>query len=259
MRAPDPASGVSPDPGAFSMSTAGTPGSIARTTSCKCGQMTTTTRERRTTKHADDSGALAIVSRHDEERRANWSLAMSAACLSAIELGRVAELRAALVQARALPAQLTADGFKALATPALSVDHQLSHLIRMEPCLDAPAKAGPTLREQLRAAVTALKGAGWESAPQWEALSALLRDDRQAQVAVYLNAEQPSGGRPRALRDLARLDALFRWRHLTDDPRVVARFAEARAAIAEQHAGLPARLAAEGLTMRPAAAASKAP
>ena len=52
MRAPEPAIGVSPDPGAFSISTAGTPGSIPRTTSSRCGQMTTTTLDRRTTKRS---------------------------------------------------------------------------------------------------------------------------------------------------------------------------------------------------------------
>ena len=48
-RCPSRRRGASPEPGAFSISTAGTPGSIARTTSCRCGQITTTTRERRTT------------------------------------------------------------------------------------------------------------------------------------------------------------------------------------------------------------------
>jgi TolB-like protein/Tfp pilus assembly protein PilF len=204
-------------------------------------------------------GALALAARHDEERRGNWANAMGAACLSAIEVKRLPELRAALVKGRAMPAAYTADGFRAIDAPSFNIDHQLAHIPRMAPCYFDAAAAGAKAREQLYAAVTALKGPDWAAAPTRETLAAMLRDDREGQVTALLKGEAPAAGSPRALRDIVRNLALAEFRGLRQDPRMVARVAEAARALAEQHAALPARLAAEGLSLLPAAAPTKAP
>ena len=59
---PDPSVGVSPDPGAFSISTDGTAVSMPRTTSSSCGQITMTTRDRLTTKRSSQPN-VALTSR----------------------------------------------------------------------------------------------------------------------------------------------------------------------------------------------------
>jgi hypothetical protein len=204
-------------------------------------------------------GALALAGRHDEERRNNWANAMSAACISAIEVKRLPELRAALVKARAIPAEYSAEGFRGLATAAYPVDHQLSHIGRMAPCYFDAGAAGATARDKLFAAITALKGPEWPKAPATEFLAAVLKDDREQQVVLTMRNELPPAGTPRALRDHARAMALAGFRNLSQDPRIQARFDEARTGLAEQRAALPQRLAAEGLSLMPAAVPTKAP
>ncbi len=197
--------------------------------------------------------ATAIVPRHDEERRGNWSSAAGAACSSALALKRLPELRAALVKARAMPAEYSAEGFRAIATPFLNIDHQIGHLTRMAPCFfDAGAK-GEQARAQLAATIAAFKGPDWAKGPNFEALAAMLRDDRDAQVTIILKNEQPTTGAPRAIRDHARLVANFEYRGLTREPRFAARRAELEGALAEQRAALPKRLETEGLSMLPRA------
>jgi hypothetical protein len=204
-------------------------------------------------------GALALAGRHDEERRGNWVNAMGAACLAANEVGRLPELRAALVKGRAVPAAYTAEGFRALEVPSFNIDHQLAHIPRMAVCYFDAGAAGAKAREQLYAAVTELKGPDWAAAPAREVLAAVLRDDRPGQVEALLKSEPPAAGAPRALRDHLRNMASLELRGLRQDPRMAARFEEVRTAIAQQRAALPARLAGEGLSMLPAAAPTKAP
>jgi TolB-like protein/Tfp pilus assembly protein PilF len=203
--------------------------------------------------------ATAIVPRHDEERRANWSTAMSAACLSAVEQKRLPELRAALVKARAVPAEYSAEGFRAIATPFLTIDHQIGHIVRMSACYFDAGAAGAPMRERLFATITALKGAGWETGSNLDFLALVLKDDRASQVARQFKDEPPSRGAPRAVRDHARSVANLDYRGLRDVPQFAARRTELAAALVEQRAALPQRLAAEGLSLMPAAAPTKAP
>ena len=197
--------------------------------------------------------ATAIVPRHDEERRGNWASAAGAACSSAFELKTLPELRAALVNARAMPAEYSEAGFRAIATPNLNIDHQLAHIVRMAPCfLDAGA-AGEKARTQLAATIAAFKGADWGKVQNFEFLAAVLRDDREAQVTIALKNERTTTGAPRALRDHARNLASLEFRGLADDPRYHARRDELRRALAEQRTELPKRLAAEGLNLMPPA------
>ena len=202
--------------------------------------------------------AAAIAPRHDEERRTNWSSAMGAACSSAIAMKRLPELRAALVGARAMPAEYTEAGFRAIATPLLNIDHQIGHLVRMAPCFYEAGAAGKDARAQLDATIAAFKGADWGKAPNFEFLAAVLRDDREAQVTIALTNERTSGA-PRAVREHARAVANWSFRGVASDARYIARLDELRRALAEQRAALPQRLAAEGLSLMPAAAPTKAP
>ncbi len=197
--------------------------------------------------------ALALVARHDEERRTNWSNAMSAACLAAIEQKRLPEMRAALVKARAIPTDYSAEGVRAIATPFFSPDHQISHIVRMAPCYFDAGAAGTKSREQMYAAITTLKGADWGKAQATNLQAQVLKDDRAGQVATMFKYEVPSAGAPRALRDHVRGFAHAEFRGLRHDPRVEARFDELRAALTEQKRALPKRVEAEGLSLLPAA------
>jgi TolB-like protein len=201
--------------------------------------------------------AMPLVPRHEEERRGNWASAMGAACYSAVEQKRLPELRTALVRARAVQAEFDAQGFRAIATPFFTVDHQIAHIWRMSACYFEAGAAGAQARAQLDAAITALKGPDWGKAQATEILAFALKDDPAGQVTVMLKNERPSSGVPRAFREHARALANAERLGLTRDPRFAARRAEIVTALAEQRAALPKRLAAEGLSLMPAPA--KAP
>jgi len=200
-----------------------------------------------------------LLSRHDEERRTNWASAMGATCSAAIALGRLPELRAALVKARAMPTDYSAASISALATPLQGVGHQISHIIRMAPCYLEPGEAGAKARAQLATAIAALLGPDWTKDASLKMLGLILADDRAGQVATLIENERSAAGAPRALRDHARNFANVDHRGLATDPRTKARRAELAAALVEQRAALPKHLAAEGLSLLPAAASTKAP
>lgn len=192
------------------------------------------------------AGALAMADRHSEERRSNWVSAMAVACLSARQLGRVAELRSALDRAHALPMPLSAEGIKALATPTLSVQHQISHIGPLWACLVDPGAAGNVQREHLLAVVTALEKPGWQQRPEREGLAAFLQNDKEKLIALSLPPKR------RNIDNLVFREARARYVGIADDPRIQARIAEIRSQLKLQHAKLPQLLAAEGLTVLPA-------
>lgn len=190
--------------------------------------------------------ALTIAGRHPEERRSNWVSAMSHACFSARKLGRVAELRAALESARALPRQpWTAEGFKALVVPTLTVDHQISHLGPLWACLVDPGAAGKLQREQLLSVVSALETADWQTRTNRKSLAAILRDDKEAMASLSLSATSNSYVSP------VWREARMQYFGIANDPRVMARRDEVKKKLVEQRAKLPQLLAAENLSLLP--------
>lgn len=193
------------------------------------------------------AAALAISSRHDEERRADWVTAMSAGCLAAHELGRTAELRAAMERVKVVPAEFTPQGFEALVGPRYDLRHQFSHVGRIAPCLFEPGAAGSARRTQLLQTIVALLGPDWAQERAWWYTDGLLRDDRARMVEAVL----PEPGMPDPLLDLPRSLAMNRWRGTADDPAIKALVARIEARQAQARAALPARLAAEGLSLTP--------
>jgi len=193
------------------------------------------------------AGALAIASRHDEERRGDWVNAMSAGCLAAHELGRTAELLAAMERVKVVPAELSPQGFEALVGPRFDLQHQALHVSRLAPCLFEPGTAGAARREQMLRTIEILLGPDWARERNWWFTDGLLRADR----ARMLGAVLPAPGTPDALLDLSRRAALSRWVGIDDDPALKAYVARIEAKHAETRAALPARLAADGLSMTP--------
>jgi len=193
------------------------------------------------------AGALAIASRHDEERRFDWTNAMSVGCLAAHELGRTAELRAAMERAKVVPVEFTPQGFEALVGPRYDLRHQFSHVGRLAPCLFEPGAAGSARRAQLLQSIVALLGPDWAQERVWWYTDGLLRDDRARMVEAIL----PPPGMPDHLFDLPRLLAMNPWRGTEDDPAIKAYIARIEAKQAQARAALPARLAADGLSLTP--------
>lgn len=193
------------------------------------------------------AGALAISPRHDEERRGDWVIAMSAGCLAAHELGRTAELRAAMERMEVLPAEFTPQAFEALVGPRYDLRHQFWHVGRLGPCLFEPGAAGSARRAQLLRAIGTLLGPDWAQERAWWYTEALLRGDRARMIEAVL----PAPGMPDQLLDLPRSAAMNRWRGTADDPTVKAYVARIEAKQKEARAALPARLAAEGLSLTP--------
>src|SRR6202008_1946992 len=106
--------------------------------------------------------ALELVPRSAEEHHDYWRISIVLGCLAANDIGRTAELRAALVAAQALPRDLTAAGFDAwvgVASPKV-VLRQLAFLRR---CVFTQAEADAPRREQLRAIFAKVEGPQWES------------------------------------------------------------------------------------------------
>ena len=75
----------------------------------------------------------------------------------------------------------------------------------------------------------------------------MLRADR----ARMLEALLPAPGTPDGLLDLPRRAAMSRWVGIDDDPALKAYVARIEAKHAEARAALPARLAADGLSLTP--------
>ena len=193
------------------------------------------------------AGALAIASRHDEERTADWVTAMSAGCLAAHELGHAPELLAAMERVKVVPTELSPQDFEALVGPRYDLRHQLVHVARLAPCLFEPGAAGAARRDQLLQTIAVLQGPDWAQDRNWWFLDGLLRADG----ARLLEAMLPAPGTPDLLMDLPRRAAMSRWVGLDGDPALKAYVARIEAKHAEARAALPTQLAADGLSLNP--------
>ncbi|MUV15274.1 tetratricopeptide repeat protein [Noviluteimonas gilva] len=187
-------------------------------------------------------GAFALIPRAAEERRWNWTIAMGAGCLAAVELGRSAQMRQALVHAGVLAPRYDVASFRALVPNGTPINAQVRRLSMLAPCLAEPQDWNAR-RAELLATVTALKGPAWMRKPSNARFVAFLQPDREALVREELGA--------RYTEQVGR-EARQRWLGIADDPRIVARNAELRRMHRAQHAGLPAMLARDRLALMPA-------
>jgi TolB-like protein/Tfp pilus assembly protein PilF len=201
--------------------------------------------------------AMAIVGRHQEERRANWINAMAIGCLAAKATGRAPELRSALEGARVLARTFTLEEMKAIATPLLTVDHQFGHVARLAPCFLAPGPSSAAPRAQMQATLTAVRGPEWAAAPGFAFLDGVVRDDRAALVAQIRKGDALPSASDRALRELHRSRDQLVHLGVADDPWVGARLEEAARAAIAQGAQVDARFAQAGLSVLPAPAAAR--
>jgi serine/threonine protein kinase/TolB-like protein/Flp pilus assembly protein TadD len=187
------------------------------------------------------AAALRLVARRVEDHNGMWAEAMGTSCLAANDIGRLAQMRAALVDAGAMPPELTAEAFAAWAGPSSSGKARLSELMDLRRCLFTAAEK--TRREQLLALLENIQGTDWDSHEPYKGYAPALRQDREELVASVTNK--------RTVDWPWYQEASARMLGYADDPRVVGAFAARRAALAQQHSGLPAALAKEGLSLLP--------
>jgi TolB-like protein/Tfp pilus assembly protein PilF len=192
-------------------------------------------------------GALALVARGADDHHGFWHVAMVTGCLAANELGRTPQIRAALVEARFLPADFGAAAFNEWKGPQRSAKMPLREIAFLRQCVYSAARADQSRRDQLRAQFAAAFGSDWETQPEWQSLAAELRNDRAAMLAEALPPRQSS------VADLALRAGSARLYGIADDPRLTAHFAEQRKQVEQMRAALPAALAKENLTLMPPA------
>jgi tetratricopeptide (TPR) repeat protein len=188
--------------------------------------------------------ALALIPRRAEEHHDYWRNAIELSCLAADASGRTAQMRDALVQAHALPNDLSPAGFTEWVGSAASPLVKLRDISNLRRCVFTANGDDAARREQLRALFAQVVGADWESKDEWRGVAAELRNDREAMMAYYLP-------RDTAVSRLSVREGIARQLGIADDPRVLKHFAEQREQIAQMRAALPAALAKEGLSMLP--------
>jgi len=189
--------------------------------------------------------ALRLVPRQAEEHNGWWAEAMSDGCLAANDLGRLAQMRKPLIEAGAMPTELTAAAFAAWAGPESSSRARLSELMDLARCLYTAAES--SRREQLVVLLQAVDGEGWDNREPYQAYAPSLRQDREAMVARELSLMKRTTDWP------WHREATARMLGYADDPRIAAAFAARRAALVKQRSELPAALAKEGLSIMPPA------
>ena len=189
------------------------------------------------------AAALRLLPRRAEDHNGMWSEAMGTGCLAANDLGRLPAMRAALVEAAAMPAELTATAFATWAGPASSARARLDELMDLRRCLYTATEK--TRRDQIIALFENIQGKDWDSREPYKGYAPTLRQDREASVGRVLWLMNRTTDWPWDKEAAARMLGY------ADDPRIAAAFAARRAALEQQHAALPAALAKEGLALLP--------
>jgi len=189
--------------------------------------------------------ALNAIPRRGEEHHDFWRRAIIFGCLAADELGRTADMRAALAAAGVVPRDLSAAGFDAWVGSASSASVKLRQLVALRRCVFGAAPADASRRDQLRAIALRVEGADWEQRPMLRSLAAELRNEHDGVVATFIDPANT------AVSDLPLREGSARMLGVADDPRVVAHFAGQREQIGRMRAELPKALAKENLSALP--------
>jgi TolB-like protein len=162
-------------------------------------------------------------------------------CLAAARVGKLEDMRAALVRASLLPAVFDASHLRAWAGNGAEGLAQLTLLNAYGVCAFSARPEDAPRRDALRQAFAALSPAG-EANGHETLLEARLRNDREA-IATILAGEPANA----AWFKLARAE----MGGVADDPRVQAQIRRALDDQARTHAQLPGALAKAGLSMWP--------
>jgi len=189
--------------------------------------------------------ALSIIPRRGEEHHDFWRRAVIFGCVAADEIGRTADMRAALASAGVLPRDLSPAGFDAWVGSAGSAKVKLRQLVGLRRCVFGGSPADAARRDQLRAIALRVEGADWEQRVPLRRLAPELRNERDGLVATFV------GSAHTAVTDLALREGSARMLGVADDPRVVAHFAGQREQIGRMRGELPQALAKENLSLLP--------
>jgi hypothetical protein len=190
---------------------------------------------------------LAFIPREAENVRGRWLIALSDACFAGALLGRGAEVRARLEQARVMPRELTAAAFRALDASHVPIRERVEGSQNFLPCLLGSSAEDAARKKDLLATYTEVLGPDWAK-PEWMAyIDGYLRGDRERMIHGLM----PRPGRERQLAEPAWLELGAHFGGVDGDPRLKARFAGLRERLAESRASLPQRLKEQGLTLTP--------
>jgi len=194
------------------------------------------------------AAALRLVPRQAEDHNDMWAEAMGTGCLAANDLGQLPQMRNALIEAKAIPAELTSAAFADWAAPASSARARLSELMSLRRCLYTAAEK--SRRDQVIALLENVQGKDWDSHEPYKGYAPVLRQDRETTIALVTLKRTPDWPWYQ--------EASARMYGYADDPRIVAAFAARRAELVRQRTLLSPALVKEGLSLLPPAGAKNA-
>jgi len=194
------------------------------------------------------AAALRLVPRQAEDHNDMWAEAMGTGCLAANDLGQLPQMRNALIEAKAIPAELTSAAFADWAEPASSARARLSELMSLRRCLYTAAEK--SRRDQVIALLENVQGKDWDSHEPYKGYAPVLRQDRETTIALVTLKRTPDWPWYQ--------EASARMYGYADDPRIVAAFAARRAELVRQRTLLSPALVKEGLSLLPPAGAKNA-
>jgi tetratricopeptide (TPR) repeat protein len=190
---------------------------------------------------------LAFIPREAEDVKESWLEALSDACIAGGLLGRGAEVRARLEQAKVMPRELTAAGFRALDTSHVALEERLLFAGGFLHCLFGTGGDDATRKKDLLGAYLDILGPDWAK-PHWRWFTdGFLRGDRERMVQGLL----PEPGRERQLYNPIWIQLAADYAGLADEPQLKERMAEMREKLAQARAALPQRLKEQGLSLMP--------
>jgi serine/threonine protein kinase/Flp pilus assembly protein TadD len=193
----------------------------------------------------DDAAALALAMWMVPRRKewARWFEAMEFGCLSAQRLGRLDDMRHALVAANELPKDLRPETFRAWQNDFdTTPKDKLVTITNLGPCSWTQDAGDNARRTQIQALEAATLGADWKTRKDAGNDPILLANDRNGMVHMLVSFKNvPHSYASSIARSLG----------IADDQRVVAFVAKLQKDEAAIRAALPAALAREHLSMWP--------
>ena len=196
----------------------------------------------------DDAAALALALQVVPHRKewARWFEAMEFGCLAAQRLGRLDEMRNALVAANELPKDLRLETFRAWQNDFdTTPKDKLVTITNLGPCSWTQDAGDSARRAQIAALEAATVGANWKTSKDAGSDPILLANDREGMVHMLISSKSYSH---------VYTLSVARSLGIADDPRIVAFVAKLQRDEAAVRAALPAALTKEHLSLWPPSA-----
>jgi hypothetical protein len=190
---------------------------------------------------------LAFIPREAESVRGSWLTSLADACIAGALLGRGAEVRARLEQAKVMPRELTAAAFRALDASHTPLRARLDSTQGFFACLIGTGGDDAARKRDLRETYAEIFGPDWAKQRWMWFIDGYLSGDRERTILGLM----PRPRRERELEHPGWTELGAHFGGVADDPRIKARIAELHEKLAQARATLPKRLKDEGLTLMP--------